>query len=161
MGATLFDSTLKQRYMVNYLTHNPTIPHGQAILNHPLLTKIGQVADRLQLETYVIGGFVRDLFLGRVSKDIDIVCVGDGIMLAHNVAKYLNPDLTVTVFKTFGTAMLKWEGWIIEFVGARKESYFSYSRHPLVSSGTLQDFNHQCHGHLLKSSAIRHPIRSI
>ncbi len=107
------------------------------IHHHTILRQIGQMADTLQLETYVVGGFVRDLFLGRVSKDIDIVCVGDGMLLAEALAKY--KEVPVTLFKSFGTAMLQWDGNVIEFVGARKESYVLDSRHPSVSNGTLAD----------------------
>jgi len=109
------------------------------ILNHLLLRTIGAVADKLQIETYTVGGFVRDFFLNRTSKDIDIVCVGDGMMLAEAVAKHLDKNLSVTTFKNFGTAMLQWNGWIVEFVGARKESYQMTSRNPSVRVGTLED----------------------
>nr|WP_243018567.1 MULTISPECIES: HD domain-containing protein [Cardinium] len=107
------------------------------IMDHPILRQIGQMADGLQLETYVVGGFVRDLCLGRISKDIDIVCVGDGMALAQVVAKY--KDVSVTLFKSFSTAMLQWDGCDVEFVGARKESYLPNSRNPSVSTGTLAD----------------------
>lgn len=107
------------------------------IVDHPILCQIGQVADALQLDTYVVGGFVRDLFLGRTSKDIDIVCVGDGMVLAEAIAKY--KGVPVNVFKRFGTAMLQWNEWKVEFVTARKESYLPMSRNPSVSIGTLSD----------------------
>ncbi|MDN5246916.1 MAG: HD domain-containing protein [Candidatus Cardinium sp.] len=109
----------------------------QFVVHHPILRQIGEMADALQLETYVVGGFVRDLFLGRASKDIDIVCVGDGMALAEAVATYRG--VPVRLFKSFGTAMLQWDGWVIEFVGARKESYLLTSRNPSVSTGTLAD----------------------
>ena len=109
----------------------------QLVDDHPILRQIGKVADALQLETYVVGGFVRDLFLGRPSKDIDIVCVGDGMVLAEAIATY--KGVPVSLFKSFGTAMLQWNGWVIEFVGARKESYLLNSRHPSVSTGTRSD----------------------
>ncbi|MBX9890352.1 MAG: CCA tRNA nucleotidyltransferase [Amoebophilaceae bacterium] len=109
------------------------------LLDHPLLHTIGAVADDLQLQAYVVGGFVRDAFLNRPSKDIDIVCVGDGMLLAQRVAASLDNKLEVTTFKTFGTAMLNWKGWVVEFVGARKESYCITSRHPSVLPGTLDD----------------------
>ena len=89
--------------------------------------------------TYIVGGFVRDRLLNRPCKDIDIVCIGDGIELAYQVASYLRPIPRVTVYKRFGTAMLKHEDFEIEFVGARKESYRSDSRKPVVESGSLED----------------------
>ncbi len=110
----------------------------QEHLKHPIFNKISQVADELQVETYVIGGFVRDIILERPSKDIDIVCVGSGIELAKAIAKALDIK-KVSVFKNFGTAMIIYQGWEIEFVGARKESYDRGSRNPLVENGTLED----------------------
>lgn len=109
----------------------------QLVDHHPVLRQIGEIADALQLETYVVGGFVRDLLLGRASKDIDVVCVGDGMVLAEAVAKY--KGVSVNLFKSFGTAMLQWNEWVVEFVGARKESYLLDSRNPSVSTGTLSD----------------------
>ncbi len=88
---------------------------------------------------YVVGGYVRDRLLARPTKDIDIVCVGDGIRLANAVASLLNPRPRVTVYSRFGTAMLKHQGMEIEFVGARKESYRADSRKPEVEPGTLED----------------------
>lgn len=101
--------------------------------------KIAHAAKELALPCYVIGGFVRDKIIGRDTKDADIVCVGDGIALAHAVAERFNPKATVSFFKTFGTAQIKVSGWEIEFVGARKESYRYHSRNPEVQPGTLQD----------------------
>ena len=89
--------------------------------------------------SYIVGGFVRDRLLNRPCKDIDIVCIGDGIDLANHVAGLLRPIPRVTVYKRFGTAMLKHEDFEIEFVGARKESYRSDSRKPSVEAGTLED----------------------
>ena len=106
---------------------------------YPIFEQIRRVADQLQLETYVVGGFVRDLFLQRPSKDIDIVCVGSGIQLAQAVARALESPGEVAVFKNFGTAMLRCQGWDLEFVGARKESYSQNSRKPVVENGTLAD----------------------
>lgn len=102
---------------------------------------IGQSADELGLDAYVVGGYVRDSLLGRAGKDIDIVCLGSGINLALQVAKNLAiPDYAVSVFKNFGTAMIRTEdGFELEFVGARKESYNHESRKPVVEEGTLQD----------------------
>lgn len=113
--------------------------YSNLLANYPVLQKIGHAADRLGMETCVVGGFVRDLFLGRPSSDIDVVCVGSGIELAEAVAKDLGPDIVVHVFKTFGTAMLRWQDCEIEFVGARKESYSQHSRNPVVAPGTLAD----------------------
>jgi len=100
---------------------------------------ISEVADSLTQETYVIGGYVRDLYLNRPSKDIDIVTVGSGINLAKEVARKLKLKSGVTIFKNFGTAMLKYKNLEIEFVGARKESYKRNSRKPLVENGSLED----------------------
>ncbi len=101
--------------------------------------KIAHAAKELGFPCYVIGGFVRDKIIGRETKDADIVCVGDGIQLAHAVAERFNPKAQVSFFKTFGTAQIKISGWEIEFVGARKESYRYHSRNPEVQPGTLQD----------------------
>ena len=100
---------------------------------------ISEIADRLCLETYVIGGYVRDLLLRRPSKDIDIVTVGSGIKLAKAIDKALGQEGSLSVFKTFGTAQLKYKDWEIEFVGARRESYSRDSRKPVVEDGTLED----------------------
>lgn len=110
----------------------------QEHLTHPIFSIVSKVADRIGLQTFVIGGFVRDLILKRPSKDIDIVCLGSGIQLAEAIAKELSIQ-QVSVFKNFGTAMIKYEGWEIEFVGARKESYQRNSRKPIVENGTLED----------------------
>lgn len=101
--------------------------------------KIAHAAAELGVSCYLIGGFVRDKILERETKDADIVCVGDGIALAHKVAERFQPKPSVSFFKTFGTAQIKIEGWEIEFVGARKESYQYHSRNPQVSPGTLKD----------------------
>ncbi|WP_233900269.1 CCA tRNA nucleotidyltransferase [Tenacibaculum piscium] len=101
---------------------------------------ISKAAEQLQLESYVIGGFVRDFILERgTAKDIDVVAVGSGIELAKKVASLLPNKPKVQVFKTYGTAMLRFKDVEIEFVGARKESYTEDSRNPEVESGTLQD----------------------
>jgi len=104
-----------------------------------LIRQIGQVAYDLDLKTYLVGGYVRDKLLKKGSKDIDILCIGDGIKLAHAVSERLEDSSGVTVFKRFGTAMLKSEGLEVEFVGARKESYSKDSRKPDVEPGTLDD----------------------
>jgi len=108
-------------------------------LQHSIFQEISKVADQMQLETYVIGGFVRDLYLKRKSKDIDIVTIGSGIELAQKVSENLKNKPQVNVFKNFGTAMLKYKDLEIEFVGARKESYQRDSRKPIVENGTLED----------------------
>lgn len=104
-----------------------------------LLQNIHVAANNLSLETYIIGGFVRDKILNRRNKDIDIVCIGDGIALAHEVAKVLKLQSKVNIFKTYGTAQLIYNGIELEFVGARKESYNEDSRNPIVAPGNLQD----------------------
>lgn len=109
-------------------------------LEHSIFKYISKAASNLQLETYVIGGFVRDFFLKRgTHKDIDVVAVGSGIDLALEVSKLLPTNPKVQVFKTYGTAMLKYDEIEIEFVGARKESYTENSRNPVVEAGTLID----------------------
>lgn len=100
---------------------------------------IADIADENNKECYVIGGYVRDIFLKRPSKDIDIVVVGSGIELAGKVAAQLGRKAKLTVFKNFGTAQIKYKDLEIEFVGARKESYRSDSRKPIVEDGTLVD----------------------
>jgi putative nucleotidyltransferase with HDIG domain len=110
-----------------------------AALDHPIFRTVGEVGDRLGVETYVVGGYVRDLILKRPSKDIDFVCVGSGIGLAQGVAQALGQGAHVTVFKSFGTAQVKLDDLELEFVGARKESYRADSRKPLVEDGTLED----------------------
>ena len=106
----------------------------------PVFDYIAQAAKSLELETYVIGGYVRDFLLERdKAKDIDVVAVGSGIDLANKVAELLPSKPKVQIFKTYGTAMLKFKDLEIEFVGARRESYVAHSRNPLVDSGTLQD----------------------
>jgi poly(A) polymerase len=106
-------------------------------LQHPVFKIISKIAGENSLQAYAIGGFVRDIFLKRPSKDIDIVVIGNGIDFAEKVAKKLNVKLAV--FKNFGTAQLKYQDLEIEFVGARKESYRLDSRKPIVENGTLED----------------------
>ena len=108
-------------------------------LQHPIFSIISDLADQLNQETYVIGGFVRDLILNRTSPDIDIVTIGSGIQLAELVAARLTPSVHVSVFKTFGTAMFKYQSLEVEFVGARKESYQENSRKPVVENGSLEE----------------------
>lgn len=105
-----------------------------------LVRRIGQVADRQQVDAYIVGGFVRDRLLNRPTKDMDFVCVGDGVAFAEGVAEELGMEASkLVVFKRFGTAMLKHQNFELEFVGARKESYSADSRKPSVSPGTLLD----------------------
>lgn len=106
-------------------------------LQHPIFNIISKAAGTMGVHAYVIGGFVRDLHLNRPSKDIDIVVIGNGIAFAEQVAAQLK--VPVSVFKNFGTAMLRYHDLEIEFVGARKESYRSDSRKPIVENGTLED----------------------
>lgn len=104
-----------------------------------ILRIVSDAAKALQMQCFVVGGFVRDKLLERGTKDADIVCTGDGIALAHEVAKRIQPMPPVSFFKNFGTAHLPFEGMDIEFVGARKESYRSDSRNPEVEPGTMED----------------------
>ncbi|MGQ1946888.1 CCA tRNA nucleotidyltransferase [Geofilum sp. OHC36d9] len=110
----------------------------QQHLKHPIFKAISDIADQAGLETYVIGGFVRDIFLKRENHDIDIVVIGNGIELAEKTAKKLG-GLKVSVFKSFGTAMFRYRETEVEFVGARKESYNHDSRKPMVENGSLED----------------------
>jgi len=105
----------------------------------PLLATIAKKSQEIGIESYVVGGFVRDLILKRPSKDIDIVCVGSGVDFAEKIAQEISPEIQVSFFKNFGTAMFRHEGWDIEFVGARKESYQRNSRKPIVENGSLED----------------------
>ena len=104
-----------------------------------LLKKIAEAAEALDVPCYLIGGFVRDKIIGRPTKDIDIVCLGDGIELANEVSKHFKPKPSVSFFKNFGTAQIRLADIDIEFVGARKESYQLDSRNPVVLAGTLAD----------------------
>ncbi len=101
--------------------------------------QISTLADELQLECYVVGGYVRDLFLERPSTDIDVVVVGSGIQIAEALARKLGKGAHLSVFKNFGTAQVKYKDYEVEFVGARKESYQRDSRKPIVEDGTLED----------------------
>ena len=104
-----------------------------------IFKKIGHAAKELHMPVYLIGGFVRDKLIGRKTKDADIVCIGDGILLAHKVAERFNPKPIVSYFKNFGTAHIKLDEFEIEFVGARKESYRAESRNPDVEPGSLEE----------------------
>ena len=125
------------------------------LFNTPMFQAIGEVADQLGLHCYAVGGYVRDLFLERPSKDIDCVvvdpqeivngkstngrCEGPGIRVAQALGKRLGRGAHVSVFRNFGTAQVKWKGQEVEFVGARRESYSHDSRKPIVEDGTLED----------------------
>ena len=109
------------------------------LLDKDIFHKISETADRLGLECYVVGGYVRDLFLERPSNDIDVVVVGSGISMAEALKKQLGGRAHLSVFRNFGTAQVKYNGLEIEFVGARKESYSHDSRKPVVEDGTLGD----------------------
>ena len=114
--------------------------HFKEALDAPIFKTLSEVADQLNLEAYVIGGYVRDFFLDRgTHKDIDVVAIGSGIALAKAVAKALPENPKVSIFKTYGTAMIQHEDIQFEFVGARKESYTEDSRNPAVENGTLED----------------------
>src|SRR5690554_1581833 len=115
-------------------------PTYTSALGNPIFRTISKAASNLNLESYVIGGYVRDFMLKRGdAMDIDIVAVGSGIELAEEVSKLLPGKPKVSIFKTYGTAMLKSSGIELEFVGARKESYSEESRNPAVEEGTLKD----------------------
>ena len=106
-------------------------------LKHPIFKKLSELADASGTEIYVIGGYVRDIFLERPSKDIDILVIGNGIKFAETAGKLL--ESKVSIFKNFGTAMLRYGDLEVEFVGARKESYRLESRKPIIENGTLED----------------------
>lgn len=119
--------------------NQPEVAHiSRQAIQSPLFKTISEAADELGIEAYAVGGYVRDFFLYRSCKDIDIVAVGKGIDLALEVAKRLG-DRKVNVYKNFGTAQIVYEDYNIEFVGARKESYRNDSRKPVVEDGTLDD----------------------
>ena len=115
----------------------------EGFLEHPIFRIVSEVAEEAGIRAFVIGGFVRDCFLGRQTNDIDIVAEGSGITLATAVAEHIRKvehhGCRVSVFKNFGTAMLKYHGTEVEFVGARKESYNRDSRKPIVEDGSLED----------------------
>lgn len=109
------------------------------ILDKDIFHLIGDTADELNLDCYVVGGYVRDLFLERPSNDIDVVVVGSGIHVANALRKKMGRKANISVFKNFGTAQVKYKGLEVEFVGARRESYSHDSRKPIVEDGTLED----------------------
>ena len=109
------------------------------ILDKDILHLIGEAADELHLDCYVVGGYVRDIFLERPSNDIDVVVVGSGIKVADALRRKLGRKAHISVFKNFGTAQVKYKDLEVEFVGARRESYSHDSRKPIVEDGTLED----------------------
>lgn len=141
----LFSFTL---YLFYHLTHffvnfaetiQTAYLNFKTSLSSPVFQQITAAAEATNVQCYLIGGYVRDLIIGRESKDIDVVCVGSGIALAQQLASQLGDDVYVTIFKNFGTAQVRFGDMEIEFVGARKESYRSDSRKPIVEDGTLED----------------------
>lgn len=104
-----------------------------------IFNEISNYCSNNNIESYVIGGFVRDFFLKRECKDVDILIIGDGISAAKKIAMNIDPKISVTIFKNFGTAYFRYKDYDIEFVGSRKESYVSNSRNPIVETGTLTD----------------------
>ena len=107
----------------------------QQRFDRPVFRQISEIADMLGVECYVVGGYVRDIFLQRPSNDIDVVVVGSGIAMAEALEKRLGKGAHVSVFRNFGTAQVKYRGMEVEFVGARKESYTHDSRKPIVEDG--------------------------
>lgn len=108
-------------------------------LTNPIFKTIGEIADSMGREVYVVGGFVRDIFLRRPSKDFDFVTVGSGIELAQAITAHLGPKAHISVFPNYGTAQVKFRDLELEFVGARRESYSRNSRNPIVEDGSLED----------------------
>ena len=107
--------------------------------NRKVFKLLSETADEMNMECYVVGGYVRDLLLHRPSKDIDVVVVGSGIQMAEKFSSKLGKGSHISVFKNFGTAQVKYRDLEVEFVGARKESYSHDSRKPIVEDGTLED----------------------
>ena len=139
----MFCPSLDLHYLRATIQDNGMIELTQEELKERLSDKIfhqiSETADELGVECYVVGGYVRDIFLERPSKDIDVVVVGSGIALAEALTKRLGKRAHLSVFKNFGTAQVKFHHTEVEFVGARKESYQRDSRKPIVEDGTLED----------------------
>ena len=108
-------------------------------LDLDIINIISDLSSELQIRACLVGGYVRDLILGRKSKDIDILIVGDGISFANKLNKKLYGKVDLQIFKNFGTAMIIYDGFEIEFVGSRKESYQRNSRNPNITAGTFED----------------------
>jgi poly(A) polymerase len=113
--------------------------YQEALKTHEIFARVGEIADGMGLQAYVVGGYVRDFIMDRPCKDIDFVCVGSGIALAEKVAQSYEKHVPLSVFKNFGTANIRLDDYEIEFVGARRESYREDSRKPLVEDGTLAE----------------------
>ena len=111
----------------------------QEAITNSIFHEISNYCSANNIESFVVGGFVRDFFLKRPSKDIDILVIGDGITVAKQIAKQIDPKISVTIFKNFGTAYFKLNDYEIEFVGSRKESYASDSRNPIIETGSFED----------------------
>jgi len=123
--------------LTHYMIHSQA---GKvALSNQKIFQVVSKIASSERIQAYVIGGFVRDTLLGKKCKDIDIVVLGNGPDFARKVAEELHIKKDVTIFENFGTAMIRWRGYEIEFVGARRESYLPHSRKPLVEAGTLEE----------------------
>ncbi len=113
---------------------------GDILRTYPVFDKVAAAARKLGLPTYAVGGFVRDLVMGKISSEVDFVCVGSGITLCEELFASEPESFTQpVVFKNFGTAMTRYQGWVLEFVGARRESYDRRSRKPFVENGTLEE----------------------
>ena len=130
-----FAAALNVYYQMK-LFNNTELAH---ILDQDIFHIISSIADKLGVECYVVGGYVRDIFLQRKSNDIDVVVVGSGIQIATELKNSLGKKAHVSIFRNFGTAQVKYKGLEIEFVGARKESYTRGSRKPIVENGSLED----------------------
>lgn len=125
---------------INFKDQAKSMNFEENLHNNPIFQLVADSAKELNISAFVVGGFVRDIILNRPSKDIDIVCVGSGIELAELVARNSGKEeVNLSVFKNFGTAMINLDGWEVEFVGARKESYNRDSRKPVVEDGTIED----------------------
>ena len=141
LRATSYLCMLSEQCTNNDITtmYIPTREELKKILDKPLFHKISETADELGMECYIVGGYVRDIFLQRPSTDIDVVVVGKGIEMARAFSKKLGKGAHLAVYANFGTAQVKYHDQEIEFVGARKESYSHDSRNPIVEDGTLED----------------------